>query len=51
LQLERGRAGVPHRRRNEYPQLKHIIVVSGDKIAMEPTFNGALNTLFGTQQP
>ena len=33
------------------PQLKRIIVVSGDKIAMEPTLDGALNALFGTQQP
>jgi uncharacterized membrane protein (UPF0182 family) len=33
------------------PQLKRIIVVSGDKVVMEPTLNGALNALFGTQQP
>jgi hypothetical protein len=33
------------------PQLKRVIVVSGDKVVMEPTLNGALNALFGTQQP
>jgi len=33
------------------PQLKRIIVVSGDKVVMERTLNGALNALFGTQQP
>ena len=33
------------------PQLKRIIVVSGDKVVMEPTLDGALNALFGTQQP
>jgi len=33
------------------PQHKRIIVVSGDKVVMEPTLDGALNALFGTQQP
>jgi uncharacterized membrane protein (UPF0182 family) len=33
------------------PQLKRVIVVSGDKVVMEPTLNEALNALFGTQQP
>ncbi|MFZ0427094.1 MAG: UPF0182 family protein [Acidobacteriota bacterium] len=33
------------------PQLKRVIVVSGDKVVMEPTLNGALNALFGTPQP
>jgi uncharacterized membrane protein (UPF0182 family) len=33
------------------PQLKRIIVVSGNKIVMEPTLDAALNDLFGTQQP
>jgi uncharacterized membrane protein (UPF0182 family) len=33
------------------PQLKRVIVVSGDKVVMEPTLDGALNALFGTQQP
>ncbi len=33
------------------PQLKRVIVVSGDNVVMEPTLNGALNALFGTQQP
>ena len=33
------------------PQLKRVIVVSGDKVVMEPTLNGALNGLFGTQKP
>jgi uncharacterized membrane protein (UPF0182 family) len=33
------------------PQRKRIIVVSGDKVVMERTLDGALNGLFGTQQP
>jgi uncharacterized membrane protein (UPF0182 family) len=33
------------------PQLKRVIVVSGDKVVMEPTLNGALDSLFGAQQP
>jgi hypothetical protein len=32
------------------PQLKRIIVVSGDKVAMESTLDAALSTLFGAQQ-
>jgi uncharacterized membrane protein (UPF0182 family) len=33
------------------PQLKRIIVVSGDKVVMERTLDGALAALFGGQQP
>jgi len=33
------------------PQLKRIIVVSGNKVVMERTLDGALNALFGTPQP
>jgi uncharacterized membrane protein (UPF0182 family) len=33
------------------PQLKRIIVVSGDKVVMESSLDAALNALFGTQQP
>jgi len=33
------------------PQLKRIIVVSGGKVVMESTLDGALNALFGTPQP
>ena len=34
-----------------FPQLKRVIAVAGDKVVMEPTLNDALNALFGTQQP
>jgi uncharacterized membrane protein (UPF0182 family) len=33
------------------PQLKRIIVVSGDKVVMEPTLDQALRAVFGTAQP
>jgi uncharacterized membrane protein (UPF0182 family) len=33
------------------PQLKRIIVVSGDKVVMEPTLDQALQAVFGTAQP
>jgi uncharacterized protein len=34
-----------------FPQLKRVIAVAGDKVAMEPTLDEALTALFGTQQP
>ena len=34
-----------------FPQLKRVIAVAGDKVVMEPTLDEALNDLFGTQQP
>jgi uncharacterized membrane protein (UPF0182 family) len=34
-----------------FPQLKRVIVVSGDKVAMEPTLDEAIQSVFGTQQP
>jgi uncharacterized membrane protein (UPF0182 family) len=33
------------------PQLKRVIVVSGDKVAMEPTLDRALQAVFGMAQP
>jgi uncharacterized membrane protein (UPF0182 family) len=33
-----------------FPQLKRVIAVAGDKVVMEPTLEEALNALFGTQQ-
>jgi uncharacterized membrane protein (UPF0182 family) len=33
------------------PQLKRVIVVSGNKVVMEPTLDQALQALFGTAQP
>ncbi|CAB3774467.1 UPF0182 family protein [Paraburkholderia humisilvae] len=33
-----------------FPQLKRVIAVAGDKVVMEPTLEEALNGLFGTQQ-
>jgi uncharacterized membrane protein (UPF0182 family) len=33
------------------PQLKRIIVVSGDKVVMEPTLDQALQAVFGAAQP
>jgi uncharacterized membrane protein (UPF0182 family) len=33
------------------PQLKRIIVISGDSVVMEPTLDGALDALFGVKQP
>jgi len=34
-----------------FPQLKRVIAVAGDKVVMESTLDVALNDLFGTQQP
>ena len=34
-----------------FPQLKRVIAVAGDKVVMEPTLDEALNALFGTPQP
>jgi uncharacterized protein len=34
-----------------FPQLKRVIAVAGDKVVMQPTLDEALNDLFGTQQP
>ena len=34
-----------------FPQLKRVIAVAGDKVVMEPTLDEALNDLFGAQQP
>jgi uncharacterized membrane protein (UPF0182 family) len=31
-----------------FPQLKRVIVATGDKVVMEPTLDGALAALFGT---
>jgi uncharacterized membrane protein (UPF0182 family) len=33
------------------PQLKRVIVVSGDKVVMEPTLDQAIQAAFGTAQP
>ena len=35
----------------DFPQLKRVIVVSGDKVVMEPTLDEAIQAVFGTQQP
>ena len=34
-----------------FPQLKRVIVISGDKVAMEPTLDEAIQSVFGTQPP
>ena len=34
-----------------FPQLKRVIAVAGDKVVMEPTLDEALHDLFGTRQP
>ena len=34
-----------------FPQLKRVIAVAGDKVVMEASLDEALNALFGTQQP
>jgi uncharacterized membrane protein (UPF0182 family) len=34
-----------------FPQLKRVIAVAGDKVVMEPTLDEALSALFGTPQP
>ncbi len=36
---------------NELPQLKRVVVVNGDSIAMEPTLARALDVLFGRAAP
>ena len=33
-----------------FPQLKRVIAVAGDKVVMEPTLDEAINNLFGVQQ-
>ncbi len=33
-----------------FPQLKRVIVISGDKVAMEPTLDEAIQAVFGSQQ-
>jgi uncharacterized membrane protein (UPF0182 family) len=35
----------------DFPQLKRVIVISGDKVAMEPTLDEAIQSVFGTAQP
>jgi uncharacterized membrane protein (UPF0182 family) len=35
----------------DFPQLKRVIVISGDKVAMEPTLDEAVQAVFGTAQP
>jgi hypothetical protein len=34
-----------------FPQLKRVIVATGDKVVMEPTLDDALSSLFGTASP
>ena len=34
-----------------FPQLKRVIAIAGDKVVMQPTLDEALKDLFGTQQP
>jgi uncharacterized membrane protein (UPF0182 family) len=34
-----------------FPQLKRVIVATGDKVVMEPTLDEALGSLFGTAAP
>lgn len=34
-----------------FPQLKRVIAITADRVAMEPTLDGALADLFGGQQP
>ncbi|MEX2247972.1 MAG: UPF0182 family protein [Dehalococcoidia bacterium] len=36
---------------NTIPQLKRVVVVNGDSIAMEPTLSRALDVIFGRAQP
>jgi len=36
---------------NEIPQLKRVVVVNGDNVAMEPTLARALDVLFGRAEP
>ena len=35
----------------DFPQLKRVIVISGNKVAMEPTLDEAIQSVFGTPQP
>ncbi|MGA2212401.1 MAG: UPF0182 family protein [Bryobacteraceae bacterium] len=35
----------------DFPQLKRVIVISGDKVAMEPTLDEAIQAAFGTALP
>jgi uncharacterized membrane protein (UPF0182 family) len=35
----------------DFPQLKRVIAISGDKVVMEPTLDEAIQSVFGTQQP
>jgi uncharacterized membrane protein (UPF0182 family) len=36
----------------DFPQLKRVVVISGDKVAMEPTLDEAIQAVFGTtEQP
>jgi hypothetical protein len=35
----------------DFPQLKRLIVISEDKVAMEPTLDEAIQSVFGTGQP
>ena len=35
----------------DFPQLKRVIVISGDRVAMEPTLDAAIQSVFGTPQP
>jgi uncharacterized protein len=34
-----------------FPQLKRVIAIAGDKVVMEPTLDESLNSLFGMPQP
>jgi hypothetical protein len=35
----------------DFPKLKRVILISGDKMTMEPTLDAAIQADFGTQQP
>jgi len=35
----------------DFPQLKRVIVISGDKVVMETTLDEAIQSVFGTQSP
>jgi uncharacterized membrane protein (UPF0182 family) len=35
----------------DFPQLKRVIVVAGNKVAMKPTLDEALDAVFGTSTP
>ena len=36
---------------NNIPQLKRVIVISGDKVAMQPTLEESLSAVFGAAPP